>query len=100
MSEANVRQTGPATSAESAFERAVAIADRNGLPGFCAWRTGLERRYTVMPPWYWNEQACRRRYAAHIRTTLDWQARERRINRGNAEIQRLLSGRTGHRPDR
>jgi hypothetical protein len=53
-----------------------------------------------MPPWYWNEQACRRRYAAHIRTALDWQARERRINRGNAEIQRLLCGRTGPRPDR
>jgi hypothetical protein len=91
MSEADGRHTGRGGPRDGAFEDAQTIADRNGLPGFCAWRSGLERRYTVMPPWYWNEQDCRRRYIAHIRTTIDWQERENRINRGNAAFQRSLT---------
>jgi len=75
------------------FDSAESAAACNGLPGFCAWRSGLERRYTVMPPWYWNEQDCRRRYVAHIRTAIDWQKREQRINRGNADLFRSLTGR-------
>lgn len=79
-------------SARAALERAEAVAGRNGLPGFCAWRAGLERRYTVMPPWYWNDQDCRRRYISHVRTAIDWQKREHRINRGNADFLRSLAG--------
>ena len=77
----------------ASFEGAQDIAIRNGLPGFCAWRAGLERRYTVMPPWYWNEQACRRRYVAQIRACVGWQERERRINRGYVDFQQSLAGR-------
>jgi len=96
MSAPNAHGAGPspAGSEKSAFARTQTVADRNGLPGFCAWRAGLERRYTVMPPWYWSEQDCRERYVAHIRTAIDWQKREHRINQGNVEIQQLLAGRT------
>lgn len=73
------------------IEAAEASADRNGLPGFYAWRAGLERRYTVMPGWYWNDQACRRHYVAHIRAAIDWQKRERKIGHGNAEFIRSLT---------
>lgn len=66
-------------------------ASRNGLPGFCAWRAGLERRYAVMPVWYWNELECRRHYVAHIRAAVEWQEREHRISRGNAEFYRSLT---------
>ena len=90
MNEAITPPSGPEELQGYDLGWAQAIADRNGLPGFCAWRAGLERRYTVMPPWYWNEQDCRQRYIAHIRTALDWQARENRINRGNVEFQRSL----------
>lgn len=79
----------------AAFERAEAIAGRSGLPGFGAWRAGLERRYAVMPPWYWDDRACRCHYVAHIRTAVDWQRRERRINRGNVGFQQSLTASTG-----
>jgi hypothetical protein len=72
------------------IEVAEASASRHGLPGFCAWRAGLERRYTVMPRWYWNEQECRRHYIFQIQAAIDWQERERRIGRGNAEFHRSL----------
>ena len=68
-----------------------ADARRHGLPGFDAWRTGLERRYTVMPPWYWNDRHCRENYVAHIRAAIDWQRSQRRINRGNAEFHLSLT---------
>jgi hypothetical protein len=87
----------PGASVRNAFDSAEAVAGRNGLPGFCAWRAGLERRYTVMPPWYWNEQDCRGRYVAHIRTAIDWQQREQRINRGNTDFLRSLTGRAPRR---
>jgi len=87
----------PILSAQDAFDSAEAAAGCNGLPGFCAWRAGLERRYTVMPPWYWNEQDCRRRYVAHIRTAIDWQKREQRINRGNADFLHSLTGKVARR---
>lgn len=88
----------PDTVSRAAFhaidvEAVETSASRNGLPGFCTWRAGLERRYTVMPGWYWNEQECRRHYAAHIRSAIDWQTRERRINRGNVDFHRSLTRR-------
>jgi hypothetical protein len=73
-------QAGPA----SPTARAEAAARRHGLPSFGAWRAALERRYTVMPPWYWNDRHCRENYISHVRAAIDWQQRERRINRGNA----------------
>jgi hypothetical protein len=75
----------------TAFEQAETSAGRNGLPNFAAWRTGLERRYTVMPPWYWDDRTCRQRYVVHIRSAIDWQQRAQRINRGNADFQRSLA---------
>ena len=71
--------------------QAEADARRHGLPGFDAWRTALERRYTVMPVWYWSDRQCRENYVAHIRAAIDWQRSERRINRGNAEFHRSLT---------
>lgn len=75
------------------IEAAEASARHNGLPGYGAWRAGLERRYSVMPRWYWNEQECRRHYIDHIRAAIDWQARERRISEGNANFYRTLTNR-------
>jgi hypothetical protein len=66
------------------------MARRHGLPGFAAWRAALERRYTVMPPWYWNDRHCQENYISHVRAAIDWQRRERRINRGNAAFQASL----------
>jgi hypothetical protein len=71
--------------------QAEADAHRHGLPGFDSWRTGLERRYTVMPLWYWDDRRCRENYISHIRAAIDWQRSERRINRGNAEFLRSLT---------
>lgn len=71
--------------------QAEADAQRYGLPGFDAWRTTLERRYTVMPVWYWNDRLCRENYIAHIRAAIDWQQSQRRINHGNAEFHRSLT---------
>lgn len=88
------RGLGAGTSG-AAFKRAKTLAGRNGLPDFAAWRAGLERRYTVMPLWYWDDRACRRHYVAHIRTALDWQQRERRINRRNIDFQRVLTASAG-----
>jgi hypothetical protein len=73
------------------MQRVEAVAGRHGLPSFGAWRVGLERRYTVMPPWYWNDQLCRENYISHIRAAIDWQRREARINRGNAGFYRSLA---------
>jgi hypothetical protein len=73
------------------IEAAEATAGRSGLPGFCAWRVGLERRYTTMPRWYWDEQACRRHYIAHIQAATRWQERQGRISRGNADFHRSLT---------
>ena len=80
---------GPGAMHET-LGRAESLASRHGLPTFSAWRTGLERRYTVMPPWYWNERHCRENYITHIRTAIDWQRRESRINRGNSGFHRSL----------
>ena len=88
----------PKTPARDAFEDAETIAGRHGLPAFGTWRTGLERRFTVMPPWYWDERDCRQHYVAHIQTTIDWQRRERRINRENADFHNSLVGR--QQPDK
>ena len=65
---------------EAAFERARSLASQHGLPSYSAWRAGLERRYTIMPTWYWNESKCRQNYNAHIQTTIEWQERQSRLN--------------------
>jgi hypothetical protein len=75
---------------KAAFDAAQRQAAQAGLPDYNAWRAGLERRYTVMPPWYWNESLCRQNYIAHIRAAIDWQQQHARLNRGNAAFQRIL----------
>jgi hypothetical protein len=77
-------------SPASPTARAEALARRHGLPSFYAWRTALEHRYTVMPPWYWNDRHCRENYISHVRAAIDWERRERRINHGNAAFQASL----------
>lgn len=67
-------------------------ARRNGLPGFDAWRSNLERRYTVMPLWYWDDRKCRQQYAHHVRRAIDWQRREQGINSANRRFHLSLSG--------
>ena len=74
------------------FRAAETSAARNGLLEYGSWRAGLERRHTVMPRWYWDEQECRRHYVAHNSAAIDWQERERRLNRGNAAFHRILTG--------
>ncbi len=76
----------------SRLPRAEALADKCGLPSYGSWRAGLERRYSVMPPWYWDEFRCQENYIFHIRAAIDWQRRERRINQGNAGFYRALTG--------
>jgi hypothetical protein len=74
------------TDRQRSVAQVEAEACRHGLPGFDAWRAGLERRYTVMPLWYWDDRHCRENYISHIRAAIDWQRSERRINRGNVEF--------------
>lgn len=76
------------------FDGARQMAAAQHLPDYSAWRGGLERRYSVMPPWYWNESTCRQNYAAHIQSISDWQDNQTRINTGNAVFhQELRRGR-------
>ena len=81
----------PRSEALVSLDCAEKTAKRTGLPGFDAWRTTLERRYTVMPLWYWNDRACRQQYAAHVRRAAEWQLREHRINAANTGFQLSLS---------
>jgi hypothetical protein len=96
MAQDRLASPGPEADPDD-LRRAENAAAENGLSGFCAWRMGLERRYTVMPPWYWNDQQCKRRYISHIRAAIDWQRREHRINRANAVFLSGLSGRPAGR---
>lgn len=66
------------------FDDARKMAASHRLPDYSSWRNALERRYSVMPPWYWNESACRQNYAAHIRSIAEWQENQARINNGLA----------------
>lgn len=66
------------------FDGARQMAAAQHLPDYSAWRNALERRYSVMPLWYWNESTCRQNYAAQIQSISDWQAKQTRINDGNA----------------
>lgn len=66
------------------FDDAREMAVAHHLPDYPSWRSALERRYSVMPPWYWNESACRQNYAAHIQSVADWQENQARINAGLA----------------
>jgi hypothetical protein len=66
------------------FARAKEAAAANGLPDYGDWRAAQERRYTVMPLWYWDTMNCRRNYAAYIQDRLTWQQEQARINQGNA----------------
>jgi len=67
---------------EAAFQRTRDLANKHGLPNYSAWRATLERRYTVMPTWYWDESRRRQNYTAHIQTTIEWQERQSRLNKG------------------
>ena len=72
------------------FDDARQMAPAKHLPDYAAWRSALERRYSVMPCWYWNESACRRNYASHIQSISDWQTNQERINTGIAAFHQDL----------
>ena len=72
------------------FHQAQRMAEERGLQSFSAWRTGLERRYTVMPPWYWRESVCQQNYVEHIRSAAEWQEQQARINEGNRALPQSL----------
>ena len=38
---------------------------------FHEWRDELERRYNVMPRWYWDNMSCRDRYQQYCDECLD-----------------------------
>ena len=84
MSGAEQAHTPHRARSNQTVAEAEGAAQTHGLPSFDAWRAGLERRYTVMPLWYWNDQHCRANYVSHIRAAIDWQRLEGRINCGNA----------------
>jgi hypothetical protein len=77
------------------FESAQQDAEGAGLPRYDAWCVVLERRYTVMPLWYWDSAKRRATYRAHIRATLEWQRKQAQINAGNRDFLRKLRGTTG-----
>jgi hypothetical protein len=74
------------------FDGARQMAAAQHLPDYAAWRSALERRYSVMPPWYWNETTCRQNYASHIQSISDWQANQTQINAGIVAFHQKLGG--------
>lgn len=74
------------------FETTQRAAETAGLPRYEAWCASLERRYTVMPTWYWDAARRRAAYADHIRASLAWQERQARINAGNRAFFDRLGG--------
>lgn len=58
-------------------------AEIAGLPCYDAWCAALERRYTVMPPWYWDSRKRRAAYAAEVAATHEWQRKQAQINGEN-----------------
>ena len=74
------------------FDGARQMAATQDLPDYATWRNALERRYSVMPPWYWNESTCRQNYASHIQSVLDWKANQTQINAGIAAFHHELRG--------
>jgi hypothetical protein len=83
---------GPATTRPANFDAAQQNAEAAGLPRYDAWCVGLERRYTVMPLWYWDNAKRRAAYAAHIEASLEWQRKQARINAGNWDFLAKLRG--------
>ena len=82
---------GDRKSRDACLASAESDARLNGLPSFDAWRSTLERRFTVMPLWYWKDRKCREQYVHHVRRAIDWQERERGINATNRRFQFSLS---------
>jgi len=74
------------------FEALQCDAERAGLPRYEAWCAALERRYSVMPLWYWNAPKRRTAYADHVRAGIDWQLRQAGINAGNRRFFDQLRG--------
>lgn len=74
------------------FEATQRSAEMAGLPRYEAWSAALERRYTVMPLWYWDTGKRRAAYTGHIRASLEWQRSQARINTGNRQFFDKLRG--------
>lgn len=80
------------SSITARLEETQREAEAGGLPRYEAWCAALERRYTVMPLWYWDSEKRRDAYAAHVRATLEWQRKQARINDGNRRFLKSLYG--------
>ena len=74
------------------FEATQRSAERAGLPRYEAWSAALERRYTVMPLWYWDTAKRRAAYTGHIRASLEWQRSQARMNSANRRFFEKLCG--------
>ena len=72
---------GSATAAR--LEDIQQEAEIAGLPCYDAWCAALERRYAVMPPWYWDSRKRRAAYAAEVAATREWQRKQAQINGEN-----------------
>lgn len=72
------------------FAEAKEAAAANGLPDYGDWRTALERRYAVMPFWYWDTVVCHRNYTEYVQERLTWQRQQAQINHGNSTFHRRL----------
>ena len=83
-------RNGPRHERKLNFDSARQLAATQQLPDYSTWRNALERRYSVMPLWYWNETACRQNYASHIQSIADWRAHQARINSGIVAFQKDL----------
>lgn len=89
-SDTDARSDQARAARNSGFDAIQRAAETAGLPRYEAWCATLERRYSVMPPWYWDTAKRRIAYADHVRASLAWQRRQARINAGNQGFFHLL----------
>lgn len=51
------------------LEEAARLAKEKGLSSYGKWCDDLERRYDVMPPWYWHASLREDNYITYVRRT-------------------------------
>ena len=76
---------------DTPFSRAQARAAAHGIPDWSTWQSNLERRYDVLPTWFWDEQSRKVNYVAFVDTQLRWQKKQARVNEGGMGLGKLIS---------
>lgn len=89
---ADDRSAGTAACRTARFEALQRDAEAAGLLRYEAWCAALERRYTAMPPWYWDPVKRRAAYSDHVRASIEWQQSQARINTENRRFLERLRG--------